>query len=269
MPGGKNSVRGWGPRLKALREGLKISLREVERHSRRFAQLGGNNSFVIPHSSLSAIERQEALPNIYKLISLSAIYRVHFPELLLIFGADLDDIAKFQVKFPSTQPTLLSLDVYHPNRRINFPLQFNPGIDLRQSTVLSHFVQSWGEIPVGALQNMNLREHVWGLIGTDDLTLHPFLSPGTLVQIDDRCTKIEMSGWESDFDRPIYFLHLRDGYACGWCAVADGILSIVPFSPVRRSTRQFRYPDDVEVVGRVTVAHVPLVPFSRRSGRKP
>ncbi len=269
MSGLKNSVRGWGPRLKALRESLKISLREVERHSRRFARLGGNNSFVIPHSSLSAIERQKALPNVYKLIALSAIYRVHFPDLLLIFGADLDDIAKFQVKFPSTQPTLLSLDVYHPDRKINFPLKFDPGIDLRQSTVLSHFVQSWGEIPVGALQNVNLRKHVWGLIGTDDLTLHPFISPGTLVQIDNRYTKIETSGWESDFDRPIYFLHLRDGYACGWCATADGFLSIVPFSPVRRSTRRFRYPDDVEVVGRVTAAHVPLVPFSRRSGRKP
>src|SRR6267143_1961592 len=248
MPGGTNSVRGWGPRLKALRESLKISLREVERHSRRFARLGGNNSFVIPHSSLSAIERQKALPNVYRLIALSAIYRVHFPDLLLIFGADLDDIAKFQVKFPS---------------------KFDPGIDLRQSTVLSHFVQSWGEIPVGALQNVNLRKHVWGLIGTDDLTLHPFISPGTLVQIDNRYTKIETSGWESDFDRPIYFLHLRDGYACGWCAAADGFLSIVPFSPVRRSTRRFRYPDDVEVVGRVTAAHVPLVPFSRRSGRMP
>src|SRR5258708_16428024 len=104
MARGKNSVRGWGPRLKALREGLKISLREVERHSRRFARLGGNNSFVIPHSSLSAIERQKALPNIYKLISLSAIYRVHFPELLLIFGPALDDIATFQVHFPSTPP---------------------------------------------------------------------------------------------------------------------------------------------------------------------
>src|SRR5882762_7386642 len=248
MPRGKNSVRGGGPRLKALREGLKISLREVERHSRRFAQLGGNNSFVIPHSSLSAIERQEALPDIYKLITLSAIYRVHFSELLLIFGADLDYIVKFQIKFP---------------------LNFDPGMDLRQSTVLSHFVQSWGEIPVGALQNVNLRKHMWGFIGTDDLTLHPFIPPGTLVQIDDRYTKIEMSGWQSDFDRPIYFLHLRDGYACGWCAVADGILSIVPFSPMRRSTRQFRYPDDVEVVGRVAAAHVPLVPFSRRSGRKP
>ncbi len=259
--------RGWGPRLKALREGLKISLQDVERYSRQFAQLVGNKSFVIPPSSLSDIEKQKALPNIYKLISLSAVYRVRFPELLLNFGADLDDITKFQKKFPLPQPALLSLDIYHPNDTINFPVKCDPRIDLRQSTVLSYFVQSWGEVPVGALLQMNLRKHLWGLIGTDDLTLHPFISPGTLVQIDQRYKKIERSGWESDFDRPIYFLRLRDGYACGWCAVADGILSIVPFSPMRRSTRQFRYPD-VEVVGRVTAAHVTLVPFCRRSDRK-
>src|SRR6266480_4309543 len=135
--------RGWGPRLKALREGLEISLQDVERYSRQFAQLVGNKSFVIPPSSLSDIEKQKALPNIYKLISLSAVYRVRFPELLLIFGADLDDITKFQKEFPLPQPALLSLDIYHPNHTVNFPVKYDPRIDLRQSTVLSYFVQSW------------------------------------------------------------------------------------------------------------------------------
>src|SRR5260370_12162851 len=92
--------RGLGPLLKALREGLRISLQDVERYSRQFAQLVGNKSFVIPPSSLSDIEKQKALPNIYKLISLTAVYRVRFPELLLIFGSPLDNIPKLPKKYP-------------------------------------------------------------------------------------------------------------------------------------------------------------------------
>jgi hypothetical protein len=36
------------------------------------------------------------------------------------------------------------------------------------------------------------------------------------VQIDARQTKIKLNGWQNEFDRPIYFVDLRDTYICRW-----------------------------------------------------
>jgi len=45
---------------------------------------------------------------------------------------------------------------------------------------------------------------------------------------------------------------IRTGYACGWCELKDGVLTLVPHPDSGVETRTFRYPSEVSVVGRVT-----------------
>ena len=40
--------------------------------------------------------------------------------------------------------------------------------------------------------------------------------------------RIQPSRWRTEFDRPIYFLELRNGYACGWCEVQGNELALLP-----------------------------------------
>src|SRR6202023_652336 len=81
--------------------------------------------------------------------------------------------------------------------------------------------------------------------------------PGTFVQIDAQQTRVKKAlakkgGGQSQFARPIYFLDIRTGYACGWCEIKDGQLTLIPHPDSGEHTRTFRYPSEVEVVGRVT-----------------
>jgi len=130
--------------------------------------------------------------------------------------------------------------------------------------LLSRMVQTWGEIPLAFLQHLGIKKRLYGYIGTKDFTLHPFIPPGSLVQIDDRDTRIQSRGWETNFDRPIYFLQLREGFACGWCQVDGGNLSIIPFSASRLAVRRFHFPGDVDVVGRVTGVAMSLTSHHRK-----
>jgi len=41
-------------------------------------------------------------------------------------------------------------------------------------------------------------------------------------------------------------------YACAWCEIKDGQLTLIPHPDSGEQTRTFRYPSKVEVVGRVT-----------------
>src|SRR5207245_9737814 len=78
-----------GQRLKALREALGISGRDVQTHSRLIARSQGNQRYCISHSSLVEIENSTRLPRVHKLFTLSALYLISFVALLLFFVIDL------------------------------------------------------------------------------------------------------------------------------------------------------------------------------------
>jgi len=78
------------------------------------------------------------------------------------------------------------------------------------------------------------------------------IRPGSLVQIDPTQRKISSGKWRTEFERPIYFIELRDGYLCSWCQLEKGRLIAIPHPQSRQAVRHFDYPLQAEVVGRVT-----------------
>src|SRR5207245_10608722 len=59
--------------------------------------------------------------------------------------------------------------------------------------------------------------------------------------------------------RPIYFIELRDGYACSWCELRGSQLTLIPHPLSPCSTRQFLYSTEAEIVGQVTAVAMRLV----------
>jgi hypothetical protein len=63
---------------------------------------------------------------------------------------------------------------------------------------------------------------------------------------------VKAGKWKDEFDRPIYFVELRGGYACSWCELVGNQLILLPSPQSRGQIRQLRYPNDADVIGRVT-----------------
>jgi hypothetical protein len=91
-----------------------------------------------------------------------------------------------------------------------------------------------------------------GYIGIEDYTLHPLIRPGSLVEIDAGQRKLSPARWMTEYDRPIYFVEVRDGYVCSWCQVDHGQLIVIPHPHSRQDIRRFEYPSQAEIIGRVT-----------------
>ena len=81
------------------------------------------------------------------------------------------------------------------------------------------------------------------------MTLYPLLRPGSFVHIDPRVRKVQPMRWRTEFDRPIYFVELRDGYACSWCELQDGHLLLLPHPLSPRAVRRLAHGTDAEIVG--------------------
>jgi hypothetical protein len=93
-----------------------------------------------------------------------------------------------------------------------------------------------------------------GVIGKLDLTLHPMIPTGSIVQIDTGKREVSpRKEWTNQFHRPIYFLQTKDGYFCGWCELNEDSqwLTLIPHPLSSTPSRRWRYGTEVENLGRV------------------
>lgn len=241
-----------GERLRNIRTRLGLTTRAVESYSRRVSNAEENEDYCISSAWLTQVENTESVPGIHKLFSLSVIYRQSFAGLLKIFGVDLTKIENHQLLMPLSNTYHATFRPAGENHAVSFPVNFNLGSSLNGTNLLSRMVGLWGEIPIALISNLDLKHSTYGFIGFKDFMMSPYLRPGTFVQIDGRSTKVQKGVWRTQFDRPIYFIEERDGYACAWCELEGRELRLIPHPCSPCATRFLPFPDEAEIVGRVS-----------------
>ena len=252
-----------GDVLRKLRSKLGITARELEELSRGIAQQQRNDEFTISHGRIIQVENNESTPSIYKLCSLSAIYNIPLTELVSMF-VDLDTLSTHRVKRDQTR--LVRMEVERPGKTLQFPVHLDPGFSVDRTNLLSRMVQTWGEVPLALIQHLNLRSMKYGLIGLNDFTLYPLIKPGSFVQIDDTQRKVVTPPSTNEYNRPIYFVELRDGYVCGWCEMQKGQLLVIPHPLSTCKIRIFAHPNEAEIVGQVVAVAARIAPLREQTG---
>jgi len=92
--------------------------------------------------------------------------------------------------------------------------------------------------------------------------------PGSLVLIDETRRKVVNTGWSTEFERPIYFLEHRNGFACGWCTLNGAQLIVQPHGASACSPEVYAYPAEVDIIGQVTGVAMRLDLGKRRRARQ-
>lgn len=254
-----------GQRLKRARERLKLRFRDVEEASATIASRRGNDEFVVALSRLADIENKGIVPSIYRMYSLCAIYRLELIEVLSWYGIDLGKLPSDAAIFEHERTHLVG---FHPeDGDVQVPIALDPGIDVSRTVFLSRLIQKWGTLPLMLLNNIDLKNKRYGLIGTEDWSMFPIVPPGSLVVIDDTKRRVIPSAWSNEYERPIYFLEHRDGYSCGWCSQHEGQLIVQPHPASHCDAESYAYPEEIEVIGQVTEIALTLSAAERRRNR--
>jgi transcriptional regulator with XRE-family HTH domain len=251
-----------GTRLKEIRARLGLTTREVETKSQQVADDRHNREFYLSHAWLTDIENDKFLPSLFKLFTLSAVYRCSFPDLASMVGVPLGELPRLQRSMDAPKTHLLQNQGREETEKVPVPVRIKPEFQLEKTDLVARVVEKWGQLPVSLLQHIDLRRSVYGYIGLEDYTLYPLIRPGSLVQIDSTQRKLSAKKWSTEYDRPIYFVELHDGYVCSWCEVDRGQLIVVPHPQSRQSIRRFDYPAQAEIIGRVTGVAMRIVDLS-------
>lgn len=239
-----------GQQLRHLREGLGLTLRDVETASAEIAARHANQEFFIPFSRLSEIETKGLLPSIFRIYTLAAIYRFDYRKICGWYDVRLDAVAEDSnvAQIPNTHRFG---SIPHPDS-LELPVAIDPGFDVRRTMHLSRMIQRWGVVPLQFLSGFKRGCNTYAFLGMEDFTMYPLLMPGSFLQVDEKKTEIVNEGWRSEYERPIYFVETREEFVCSWCNLTDGkqlVLQPHPLSPV--APRVVRYLEEAEVLGQV------------------
>ncbi|MGH9736207.1 MAG: hypothetical protein ACRD8A_16640 [Candidatus Acidiferrales bacterium] len=241
-----------GEHLEDIRLRLGLSVRDVADRSERIARQEENNEFEISTAWLFQVENSDSVPSVYKLYSLSVIYHIKFSDLLLLYGLDLEKAPKHRMLMPGKQTHTTPIQVFDEERLATFPVRFDPGFSIERTSLVSRIVEIWGEVPMGLIQHLDFRNSIYGYIGLEDYTLYPLLRPGSFVQINPRARRVHPVVSSSEYNRPIYFVELRDRYVCSWCELQGTRLILMPHPLSPCATRLYEFPNEASIVGQVT-----------------
>jgi transcriptional regulator with XRE-family HTH domain len=257
-----------GAQLKRARERWGLTYRDVVKASQQIAARRGNDEFAVALSRLADIENKGIVPTIYRLYTLSAIYRLELEETLGWYGVPVEMLASESVQSPLSVTHAAKLQ---PARIVTIPQPPTCEIDLNSTSFLSHVIRRWGKSALSLLNGTELRAHRFGFIGLEDWSMHPVLWPGSIVLIDEGRRRILAGGWTSELDRPIYFLEHRSGVLCGWCALVEARIVVQPHPSSQLAPRLFDVAE-IDVIGQVAgVAMLfdPQKPHRARSATTP
>jgi hypothetical protein len=259
------SMEDPGFRLKRVREQLKLTLRDVENASQMIVDRRRSQEYKLGLSRMSEIENHSVVPSIYRIYTLCAIYRLDYVSVLGWYGVGLPDLPADALTIDLSNTHLVEFG--GNEGEILAPLSLDPGIDMKRTTFLSRMVAKWGKVPLALLNTMETKKLRFALIGSEDWNMYPMIQPGALVTIDDSRRKVVNSGWTNEFERPIYFMEHRSGYACCWCTLSDDHLVLQPHPASLCPSQVFKFPQDIEIIGQVTGVAMLLDQERRRNNR--
>lgn len=240
-----------GEALRRIREQMGLTIRDVEAASSRIADKYGNQSFTISLSRLSDIETKGVVPGLHKLYALAVIYRVDMQELLSLYGIKAENYAADLQTVQVTPKSSHRFSLFDRVPNVELPVQLDPAFTISATTDLGRMVVRWGVVPLHALSVFKDRRYTYGYIGAEDLTMYPLILPGSFIQVDESQNVVVQGVWRSEFERPIYFVETRQGFACSWCELLGGLLTLKshPMSPV--PSRVLRVGSEAEVIGQI------------------
>ncbi len=249
-----------GQYLKAVRERLQIGMRDVQDASMVIATEEGNDNFYVSPARLTQIENEESIPSFHKLFSLCSVYGLDLNDVLGRYGVNANRTRAYRTRFLPEITRTTSAEIYGFEDKVLVPVRIDPTFRWETTQLVNRVVAMWGEIPAAFLLSSNPRKHTYGYVGLTDRTMFPLLRPGSLLMIDPERRRVAQDGWKNEFDRPIYFVELRDGYRCGWCQVDGSRLTLIPHPISNVPIQSFNLASEAEVLGQVVGVAMRLVP---------
>jgi hypothetical protein len=249
---------GFGELLRWARRRAGLSFREVSERTAGIARALRNPHYFCAASALSDLETANLPPRgVHKLISLSGVYGVAIQDLVDRAGCPLDNAGQN----PMPAPYRKERDPEPPASN-DHPSPFLSAVEAELEEV-PFFLRKVLPFLLGT-STPSLRDLFWAGLTTD--LLHPYLKGAVFLAIDSRSTIPVSSLSAPAWAQPLYVLEIREGRRfCAPCNLENRTLVVHRCTEALTEILRFRYPGDVEILGKVTLIARRLSPREKNT----
>ncbi|MGH9544105.1 MAG: hypothetical protein ACRD23_02710 [Terriglobales bacterium] len=244
-----------GKWIRELRAERFVRSSDIERVSRSIAEVKGDADFYVSHSTLADVEAG-ALPSIHKLVSLAVCLKVSLEELLLVFGIDGEEVRQCIAQDEPGVRKASAIQDQEPSFR--FQLAFDAGFNSQETRLLTLNPQELAGLPPAQFRRLDPKRYRYAAVGLKDDSMGDLIPPGSLVEVDVKQNKVQVSDWKSMRERPVYLIWHTEGHSCCWCELQGKELTLLPYPLSRQSVRRFNVPREASVIGLVINAWLPF-----------
>lgn len=237
--------------VQTSRERTGLHFRKASEMSSEIAQELGDPKYAISIGSLSEYEATNTMPrHIHKILSLCILYCIDFWRYVQAARLPIDEAGKDPIPLEVSRQLMGKSEVLPTSRTRS-----------AEDSSIRTMIEEIEEVPLFLRESLkdlfnspdlSLRDVYW--IGRKQKVFHPLLRGGLfiIVNTNRRVKKTADSGWKEIWQRPLYLILKRDGeYACGFCSLKDGILTVHPHPEFNIHVKRFRYEQEAEVIGQV------------------
>src|SRR6266851_6084318 len=202
-------------RAEQVRQILSTRGLTLYRVCQQSAEIFGRSSrFYVPHNLYYDVGNPPLIPTIHQMIALSHITNYRLYDWLAVFGFDLDQISRLQLLIPRQRTTLLDSSVYDIHGWIPwFTDRANMGQAARIAP-LGQLLASATPTRAAELLALNRGRFIYCKVGEGDIRAFPHLAPGSIVRIDERCSRELLSEGKNNSKPRIFLVEHGSGFTC-------------------------------------------------------
>lgn len=236
----------------------------LHRVSVQSAEIFGRSSpFYIPHSLYSRLSPVRPAPSIEQFLALSHITNYRFPDLLAVFGLDLDLISAIRLQIPRKATTLLDSEVYDAHAWIPWFAARSAEAKLPSIAPLGQFLAPASPKRAWQIMQRNTARFLYAQVGSQDLYALPYFAPGSVVRADSRLPEGQSFRQETGSDSRFFLVEHDSGWTCSqilWPVSGKAVLYSAPHPFIRR---ELRLGSDAQILGVIDAELRPLSDPSR------
>ena len=227
--------------------------------SQRSETLYGRSSpYFVPHNLYYDLRGGTFSPSIYQLAALSSITGYRLSDWLRLFGADFENIARFQVSLPSSRTILLDSSLADPYAWVPWLRNRVGSIPAPPIAPLAQLLEQAGSKRLRSLSAADGRAFLYAKIGYQDALAFPDLVPGSIVRVNPDIPDERVLRANGTSSRMFLIEHHKGFFCCRLRSVGDRV--IVPISTqLSYAQVELRRPQEARILGIVDLEIRPLL----------
>ena len=229
------------------------------RASQQSVELYGLSSpFFLPHHLYYDLRTGSFRPSIHQIFALSRVSGYRVADWLRVFGFDLEDITRLQIRLTSKRTMVLDTSLTDPNEWVPWVRNRPLGEPIPSITPLARLLEVGPRKRIGSFPQLD-RHFIYAKIGTEDALAFPDLTPASIVRVDPDVTADLAAGQNSGISDRLFLIEHSKGFCCGRIRILDGGV-IVPFdNGLSHAQVELRCPLEARLWGAVNLEFRPLL----------